>query len=204
MARPPFGYWAVTLARAVAALVVGLVITFTADHSPVVGFNSIALFAFACGVVLAVGAALHLPAGRSRILFAIEALVLLAGAVAAILLNGFGVATLLFLSCVVFGLSGIVELVTGLLEKTQRERTDWIFVGSLSALLAIVALVVPTGYAHHFTGPDGIARTLTASVVLVGAIGAYAVILGVYLTIGGLSQYWARKTPAYGPEKTRA
>ena len=194
MIRHPLGYWAVTLARAAAALLVGLVITFTADHSPPVGFAAIAALSLASSVIIAIAVIASTLSGPSRWFFAAEAVVLVVGGLAAVLLRDHGTSLLLFLGCAVFGLSGIIELVAGLVEKTNPARRDWTFAGALSALLAVVALLIPTGFDQHFTGPDGVARALTASVVFVGALGAYAVILGVYLAIGGLSQFWARNT----------
>jgi hypothetical protein len=44
---------------------------------------------------------------------------------------------------------------------------------------------------QSFTGPDGVARELTASVIVVGALGAYWVIIGVYLVIAAFSLKWA-------------
>jgi hypothetical protein len=52
-------------------------------------------------------------------------------------------------------------------------------------------LLVPAGLEQQFTGPDHVERVLTASVFVVGLLGAYSAILGVYLVIGGLSLRWA-------------
>jgi len=59
-----------------------------------------------------------------------------------------------------------------------------------------VVLVVPGDYNQPFTGPDGIERALTASVILVGVLGAYGAVLGVYLVIAGLSLKWANRAVA--------
>jgi hypothetical protein len=52
-------------------------------------------------------------------------------------------------------------------------------------------LLVPPDFVQTFTGPDGIQRALTASVIVVGVLGAYWAILGIYLVIAALSLKWA-------------
>jgi uncharacterized membrane protein YhaH (DUF805 family) len=51
-------------------------------------------------------------------------------------------------------------------------------------------LAVPQGLDQQFTGPDGVERSLTASIVAVGVFGAYAAIVAVLLVIGGFSLKW--------------
>jgi hypothetical protein len=63
-------------------------------------------------------------------------------------------------------------------------------IGGLTVLLAVAFLLVPPGFDQQFTGPDGVERSLTASVVTVGIFGAYAAIVAVLLVIGGLSLKW--------------
>ena len=66
---------------------------------------------------------------------------------------------------------------------------------ALTVLLAVVVLVIPADYVQPFTGPDGVARELTASIIIVGVLGAYWAILGIYLVIAGLSLKWAPSVP---------
>jgi hypothetical protein len=71
---------------------------------------------------------------------------------------------------------------------------DWVTVGVLTALLAIAVLLVPADYAAPWTVVDGgVTATgiLTSQIVVVGIVGAYAFLIGVYLVIGGLSARWA-------------
>ena len=67
----------------------------------------------------------------------------------------------------------VVPVIRGLLAAVAAAR-DWIAVGALTALLAIVFLLLP---------PD--------AVTAVGLLGGYLVIVGVYLIIGGFSLKWA-------------
>jgi uncharacterized membrane protein HdeD (DUF308 family) len=189
-------YWIISLVRAALALVIGLFIAFDPDHSPTVGFTAIGIFALLSGVAIAVAAARVAPSPFARLLLGAEAFVFDAGGLIAILLRDRSTTVLLILGTVIFALAGILELVNGLVSRPHSARREWIFVGAITSLLALVFLLTPDHFVQHFTGPDGVARSLTASVVVVGVFGAYAVIAGVYLAIAGLSQFWARKAPA--------
>lgn len=84
--------------------------------------------------------------------------------------------------------TGFLELYLGLrVRKSSTAGRDHIFVGALTVLLALVVLLIPADFVQPFTGPDGVARELTASIIIVGVLGAYWAILGVYLVIAGLS-----------------
>ena len=54
----------------------------------------------------------------------------------------------------------------------------------------LVLRAQPQSLDQHFTGPDGVDRSLTASIVSVGTFGAYAAIVAVLLVIGGFSLKW--------------
>ncbi|HNP16526.1 MAG TPA: hypothetical protein PKI99_08700, partial [Terrimesophilobacter sp.] len=77
---------------------------------------------------------------------------------------------------------------------------DWIAVGVLTALLAIAVLLVPADYSLPWAATDAGAAAsgvLTSQIIVVGIFGAYAILVGVYLAIGGLSSRWsARAEPA--------
>ena len=59
-------------------------------------------------------------------------------------------------------------------------------------LFAIAVLFIPVDYSQAITIPDKVVPNLTASTILVGALGAYAAIVAVYLVIAGLSLKWAQ------------
>jgi hypothetical protein len=89
-------------------------------------------------------------------------------------------------------LTGFLELYIGFRTRGRHGASrDWIFIGALTVVLAVVVLLVPPGFEEQFTGPDGVARVLSASVIVVGILGAYGAITAVYLIIGGLSLKWA-------------
>lgn len=187
--------WYVPVARAVPAIALALLITFSADHSAPLGYLAFGLFGVVAGAVLTAAALRSAATGITRtVTLAQGILTVLAGVVALALPNG-GLPFLVFLVTAFAAITGMLELYLGLRNRGRSPSSrDWVFVGALTALLAILVLLVPPGFSQSFVGPDGVDRQLTASVIVVGALGAYWAILGVYLVIAGLSIKWA--TPA--------
>lgn len=183
--------WYAPLARAIPALVLAVVVTFSADHSAPLGYLTFGLFGAACGAVLTVFA-LRSQSGAVRTVQLVQGVItVIAGVVSLAMING-GLPFFLFLVSVWAAVTGFLELYLGLRGRGRdRSARDWTFVGGVTALLAIVVLLVPPGFVQPFTGPDGVDRALTASVIVVGALGAYWAILGVYLVIAALSLKWA-------------
>lgn len=184
--------WYVPLARAVPALVLAAVITFSSDHSAPLGLLTFVIFAVVVGAVLTASALRLASKGIVRSLtFAQGILSVLAGIVS-LALPAAGLPFFVFLLTAFAAITGFLELYLGLRSRGRSGSSrDWVFVGALTALLAIAVLLVPPGFSQPFTGPDGVGRELTASVVVIGMLGAYWAILGVYLVIAGLSLRWA-------------
>lgn len=184
--------WYVPVARAVPAIALAVVVTFSADHSAPLGYVTFGIFAVVTGAIL-VASGLRLGAvGIVRSVTLAQGIVtVLAGIISLAVTTG-GLPFFVFLVTAFAAITGFLELYLGLRGRGRdRSARDWVFVGTLTALLAIVVLLVPPGFAQAFTGPDGVERQLTASVIVVGALGAYWAILGVYLVIAGLSLKWA-------------
>lgn len=201
--------WYVPVARAVPALALAAVVTFTADHSAALGLLTFGLFATVSGAILT-AFALRSPAhGVTRALTLTQGLLTLAAGIAALALPNGGLPYFLFLLTTFAAITGFLELYLGLrsrrrsshapdldgaagsVDRAPSSSRDWVFVGALTALLALVVLFVPPEFSQAFTGPDGVERQLTASVIVVGALGAYWAIIGVYLVIAGLSLKWS-------------
>lgn len=181
--------WLFPVLRAVPAAVVALVITFTPNHSATVGFLALGGFALATGVIIGVGG---LSRAYPRSPFLLQATLLVIGGVFALLSAREEVPALLSLTAVLIGASGVVELVAGLRARGRvAAARDWVFVGAASMLLAIAVLLIPADFSQAITIPDKVVPPLTASVILVGSLGAYAAIVAVYLVIAGLSLKWA-------------
>jgi uncharacterized membrane protein HdeD (DUF308 family) len=190
-------YWPWVLLRALVAVVIGVVITFSADHSAQLGFIAFGAFAAASGAVLVVGALVAFPAGVLRwFQLAQGAVSVVLGAIA-LFSPGAGLPFLILLLSAWAVITGFLELYAGLRSRGRLDYArDWLFAGALTVLFAVVVLVVPSDYNQPFTGPDGIERALTASVILVGVLGAYGAVLGVYLVIAGLSLKWSNRAVA--------
>lgn len=190
-------YWPWVLVRALGALVIGVVITFSADHSTLLGYASFGGFAVVSGLVLVVGAVLALPAGLLRGFQLAQGAVSLAFGVVALFSTAAGLPFLILLLSAWAVISGFLELYLGLRSRGRLDYSrDWLFAGALTVLFAVVVLVVPSDYSQPFIGPDEVERSLTASVILVGVLGAYGAVLGVYLVIAGLSLKWAGRAVA--------
>ena len=88
--------------------------------------------------------------------------------------NAGGSGLLLFLLSVYFATTGFLELYAGLRSRGRLTLArDWVLVGAFTAIAALVFLLIP---------PDAL--------VAVGLLGAYGIVVGVYLAIGGLSLRW--------------
>ena len=167
-------FWTVPVVRGILAIVPAVVITFSPNHSPEFGLLVFGVWAIVSGLV--VGAlAMRFTADRGiRSLFVITAVVTVVAGLLAVTVPG-GLPFLLYLVSVWAAVTGFVELYAGVRARGRTPAArDWIAAGGLTALLALVFLLLP---------PD--------SVTAVGLLGGYLVILGVYLVIGGFSLKWA-------------
>lgn len=187
-------YWPVQLLRAVPALVIGLLITFSADHTAFFGLIVFGIFALASGIVIGWGA-LRLESRSFRVISLVQAVITIVSGIAALVLISSGAGTL-FLLIIVFGATtGFLELYLGIRARGKHPvARDWLAVGVLTALLALAVLLVPADYAVPWSATDtsvSESGTLTSQIIVVGILGAYAILVGVYLAIGGLSSRWS-------------
>ena len=182
------GPWGVFILRAVPSAIVALVITFSADHSTTLGFVGLGAWALATAIVLAYGA---MRGQLSRSTFVAHAALLATGGVVALMFFTQPVAVLLFLVSTLLGVTGVLELVGGIVFRRSVEARDRIFVGGATAVTAIAVLLIPADYNQVISIPGKVVPPLTASVIVVGLFGAYCAIITVYLVIAGLSAKWA-------------
>jgi uncharacterized membrane protein HdeD (DUF308 family) len=188
----PERYWVVPIARALVAAVIAIIITFSANHSAVLGYILFGAFTVVTGVVIAILAFRIQPAGTERTFFFAQSIVSIVLGIVSLLTSTLDVAFLLFLVGAWAIIAGVLELYCGVrARRTLAQSRDWRFVGGVTVLFAIAAFLIPANYRDDFTGPDGVARSITASTILVGALGVYTAIVCVYLVIGGLSLKWA-------------
>lgn len=167
-------YWVVPVVRGLLALVPAAVITFSQNHAPELGLVVFGTWAIASGLIVGALSLRVVDERGIRSLFLVNAIVTVTAGLLALTVPG-GLPFLLYLVSVWAAVTGFVELYAGLRARGRTPAArDWIAAGAFTAVLAIVFLLLP---------PD--------SVTAVGLLGAYLVILGVYLVIGGFSLKWA-------------
>lgn len=181
-ARSAQRYWSVPLARALVALAAGAAVTFSADHTPSFGLAVFGGFAVLSGVIAIVLTGSRLPVAPRGLLIGAGAVTVLAGAAAVLALGAPSLTGLVGVVAAWAIVSGALEFTAGMRARgaaapVAAAGRDWRFVGAATAVLGIVFLLLPP---HP--------------VVTVGLVGAYAVILGVYLAIAGFSLKWAGGT----------
>jgi hypothetical protein len=189
-------YWYAPLARAVPAAALACVITFAGGfYTPEYGLASFGGYAIVAGLVGIVLSLRAVGRGVLRTVFLIQAIVSIGAGVAALVGMEGGLPVLLVVVALWGVVTGFLELYAGIRSRRSRAvGRDWIFVGALTVLFAVVCLVIPPDYVQHYNAPgDGGARTLNASVMVVGALGVYGAIAAVYLAIAGFSLRFAGK-----------
>ncbi|GGF37091.1 hypothetical protein [Subtercola lobariae] len=169
-------YWGVPIARAIPAFVVAAYLTFTENHSSQVGLFVFGSYAVVASVIVAVLSARYVAVPATRRLCVAQGVIGLVLGVVALVFNTGGTPFFLYIVTLFGALTGFLELYCGLRSRTTKDHLaakDWIAAGAFTALLALVFLVVPLDV-----------------VTAVGLFGGYAVMLGIYLVIGGLSLRW--------------
>lgn len=174
--------WHLPAARAVPAVAVGVAVTFLQLHDAVVGLVTFAVLALGTGVaMLAMRRAVYAPVRAFPIVAGV------AGVVAGVAAAALAVAAPSPLAFKV--LVAAWALVSGVAEgrawwamrastdgASRRIVSDWRFVAAGTLVVAVVFAVLPT---HE--------------VVLVGLVGAYAIIVGVFHAIAASSARAAAK-----------
>jgi uncharacterized membrane protein HdeD (DUF308 family) len=184
--------WYLGLARAVPAIVLAMVITFSADHSPLLGLIVFGAFALVSGLWTAVVAISRMRPGTLRLVVLCHATVAVLTGVAALAVPGGGYGYFVLLLSAYLAICGFLELYLALRAGAQSPaRRDWVFTGGMSVALSITALVIPATFFQPFS-VEGVEGAVTASVALVGLFGAYLAVIGIYLTIAAFSLKWLR------------
>ncbi len=196
--------WSIPIARAVPLLVLGALVTFSADHTSEFGLLSFGGFAVVYGVVLGVVTIRVAGRGLRSAYLAIAVVSVLAGAAALGAYRG-DVPVLVFVVSAWAVLTGGLEIYAAVRGRGRVQGSrDGFFAGGATLALAVVLLLLPPGYTEHYRGIETddtgklVAGTLTAAIVAVGVIGAYAALLGVYLVIGGITLRWAARPGGAG------
>ena len=189
--------WVAPLARAVPALVLGLVVTFNQDHSVPFGLRGFGVFAIVTAAVLL---ASGLRADRAvRGLVLAQGVVTAAAGVAALVLPAGGVGYLVSVVSAWAILAGALELVNGIrFRRTRLAARDWIVTGAITVLLGLAFLLVPQSFSDPYAVEDKgqvISGAVTSDILLVGVLGAWAIIVGVQLAIATVTLRASRVAP---------
>jgi uncharacterized membrane protein HdeD (DUF308 family) len=164
-------YYVVSFIRSVIALATGLAIAFTGGHSAQFGLIVFGVMAVVLSVSLGIAASLLESSSQTRGLHLWQSLVSLVVGALAIGLSGSGTVFLLWAIVLWAVLVGVAEAFAGWrLPAGAALRKDWLAQGLMTVTLALVVLSQPAD-----------------SVAVVGFVGAWAIILGVYLAIAGFS-----------------
>lgn len=179
-------YWPVSLVRASIALAAGLVITFSPNHSVRLGLWVFGAFALTSGIALVAVTVIRTGTSSTSITFVVQGvLTAIAGAAAVAFATtrspDLGVYVVLVTAWA--AVTGCLELYCALRAgRASGLAREWLLVGGLSALLALVLVLLPMD-----------------AVAAVGLFGAYGIVIGVYLMIGALTLKWA---PAQRDQQT--
>ncbi len=181
--------WIAPLARAIPALALGLVVTFSQDHSAPLGLVAFGVFAVVtAAVLLASGLRADRPV---RGLVLAQGVVTAVAGIAALVLPSGGIGYLVAVVSAWAILAGALETVNGIrFRRTRPAARDWTLTGALTVLLGVVFLLVPQGLAERYgfeEKGETITGMLTADIVLVGVLGAWAIVVGVQLAIAAVT-----------------
>jgi len=180
-------HWTLPAARALPALLIAIVITFSPDHSASFGLSVFGVVALADAALLFALVRRAISDVPLRRLLTARAGITAVVGVAALALIGAGAGTLLFLLSAWAGIVALVELYAAVrTAKRVDGAKDLYITGAASAVLAVVALALPADLNQGFSGTEG-GGVITSSIIGVGVLGAWAAITGTFLAIGGLS-----------------
>ncbi|SKC35615.1 hypothetical protein [Plantibacter cousiniae (nom. nud.)] len=192
-------YWMVPILRAVIALATAGVVTFTQGHSSQFGLVVFGVFTLLSGAIVGAFAFPNFSDTVTRAFFLGQGVIGVVTGIFSLLVSGGGLSIFLYVVTLWAALTGFLELYSGIRWRGRLAAAkDWTAVGAFTVLLAIATLLVPPGLEQRFAAPGGVEGVLRADIVVVGLVGAYAAIIGVYLVIGGLSLRWAGKRPVTG------
>lgn len=156
--------------RAVPAIVAAAIITFSRNHSSVVGLSIFAGYAIVVSLIMFVSIARVPLSGSDRNLFGVQAVVTFTTGVIALTNLGSGLSALVLVLSIWAALTAALELYAGYRHPDRAVARERLTIGGFTGLLAIAVSLFPVN-----------------DIYAVGLFGAYGAILGVYLIIAGVS-----------------
>jgi uncharacterized membrane protein HdeD (DUF308 family) len=178
-------YSTMSFIRSAIALATGLVIAFTSGHTAQFGLITFGVMAVVTSVSVGLASTILESSAQARGLHLWQALVSLVVGALAIGLSNAGTIFLLWAIVLWALLVGVAETFAGWrLLRGSTQRKDWLVQGAMTVVLALVVLSQPAD-----------------SVAVVGFVGAWAIIIGVYLAIAGFSaRFDAADSQREGPQ----
>jgi uncharacterized membrane protein HdeD (DUF308 family) len=184
------------LARALPALVAGLLTVFTGGHSPQFGlllFGGWAILDALAGFALIARPGL-VDAG-SRLLLLLRAAALLLGGLLAVALSSAGALALVLVIGLTMLVAGVLDLVAGVPRRGRLAvARDLVLAGAITVLLGVVTLVIPPGLQQPFPGAEGHPGVLTSGTIVTGLFGAWGILTGVLWAIAGVGLRWPSRS----------
>ena len=167
----PLPYAVVSGIRAVILIITGLVITFTPAHSAQFGLVALGIMALVMAAALSLVSLGLSNTNTARGLHLWQALVSVVVGALALALQGAGMILLLWALVFWALLVGVAEIFFGFrLARGDAVRRDWMTQGMMTVALALVVLFQPAD-----------------SVAVVGFLGAWAIVQGVYMAIASVA-----------------
>lgn len=187
----PDRLWVAMLARALPAVVIALIITFSQESSVEFGFVAFGVFALVSGMLIgfeAIGVRGHPVRGLT---FARSIVSVLAGGAALVSGVVTHVATtssfIWHLAAWAF-VTGAIELVSAWLSRRfPLFSRELLISGALTVLLGALVAIVPPELNESYGGVEHVEGALTAIMQITGFFGAYLAILAVVLIIEGIT-----------------
>lgn len=189
--------WVAPLARAVPAIVLGVAITFSQDHSVTLGLTAFGLFGVVTAAVLLASA---FRADRSiRGVAWMHGIVTAVAAISALVSPSHELGVFVLIVSAWAIVTGALETVNGIrFRRTRPAGRDWLASGVLTLALGLLFLILPQDFADDYGFEDKgvvVSGTVTSDITLVGVLGAWAFILGALLAIAAISLRSSRPQP---------
>lgn len=178
------------LGRGLAAIALGLVITFSPDHSAGFGLLAFGAYAIVAGAIQ-LAALRGVPADR-RGLDVVHGVVTIVAGIAAVAIPVAAPTVFVAVVSAWALIVGAIDLTTGIRQRRAGAGArDALLLGALALLLALAVLVVPPDYTQPWqvadrTGAIEASGAVTASIMVVGLMGAWAVIHGLLQVISAI------------------
>ncbi len=192
----------VQLARALFAALAAVMVTFSSDHSAVVGASVFSGFALATALVLALSVWLVYPSGQRTTPILLAVVTGIAGLAASI--GAWRTTTFFFILVIVWAVvSGAIELIGAVRDRRagRADFRDGITVGIITLILAVGFLLTSPAFSYDYTIDGAGTFTLTGITIAVGIFGAYTAIVAVFLAIAGFSPRRPQPVPAAPAEE---